>query len=376
MTLKIENFLAEQVPATPCLVVDLNVVRENYKNLSEAFPLARIFYAVKANPAAQVLDVLVEEGSAFDAASYAEIEFCLAAGAKPADLSYGNTIKKQSDIAAAFKKGVRLFAFDCEEELQKLAEAAPGASVFCRIATTNEGADWPLSKKFGCDVESAKKLMLMARDLGMDAHGISFHVGSQQTNADQWDIAIGKVAMIFTDLREAGLDLKMLNLGGGYAARYREEVPSAQDYGKAIMDSITHHFGNHIPEIILEPGRSVTASAGIIESEVVLVSNRPSQDNKRWVYLDIGFFGGLTETMDEAIKYKITTLKDGAKSAAVNIAGPTCDGVDILYEKANYQMPLTLKSGDKVRIHAAGAYTATYASQSFNGLTPLQEYYL
>ncbi len=376
MTLKIQKFLAENAPITPCLVVDLGVVQENFKNMQEAFPFARIFYAVKANPATPVLNVLVKAGSCFDAASFAEIESCLASGAKPTDLSYGNTIKKQSDIAAAYAKGVRLFAFDCEEELQKISVAAPGASVFCRIETTNEGADWPLSKKFGCDVESAKKLMLQAVDLGLDAHGISFHVGSQQTQSEQWDIAIGQVAMIFSDLREAGLELKLLNLGGGYATRYRNAVPSPQDYSKVIMDSLSRHFGNHIPNIILEPGRAITAEAGVIESEVVLVSNRRSKDNKRWVYLDVGFFGGLTETMDEAIKYRITTNKDGGETAGVKIAGPTCDGADILYEKAEYQFPLTLTSGDKVRIHAAGAYTATYASQGFNGFTPLQEYYL
>ena len=376
MTPKIRKFLDETAPEAPRLVVDLDIVAEKYRQLQHALPLAAIYYAVKANPARPILDVLVDEGSHFDAASIQEVNMCLAAGAEGKAISYGNTVKKKRDIAAAFEKGVTLFAFDCEEELHKIAEAAPGASVFCRIETTNEGADWPLTKKFGCRVDEACRLMIQARDLGLDANGISFHVGSQQTNVDQWDVAIGKVSRIFTDLRDAGIELKMINLGGGYAVRYREDVPDFEDYGKAIMDSLTRHFGNNIPHIVMEPGRAICGEAGVIESEVVLVSNRATPTGKRWVYLDVGMFGGLAETMDESIKYQITSDLPAGETGPVILAGPTCDGVDIMYEKADYLLPLALTSGDKVYIHATGAYTTTYASQGFNGLPPMKEIYL
>ncbi|MGB0671700.1 MAG: type III PLP-dependent enzyme, partial [Rhodospirillales bacterium] len=210
MTPKIEKFLAERRPVTPCLVVDLEVIAENYRHLHEHLPLAKIYYAVKANPARPILDTLVDLGSSFDAASYAEVAMCLDAGASADSISFGNTVKKASDIAQAFERGVNLYAFDSEEELLKLREQAPGAKVYCRILTSSDGADWPLSRKFGCELDMARDLMLKAADIGMEAHGISFHVGSQQTNPEAWDIAIGRTAMIFSDLAGRGLDLKMI----------------------------------------------------------------------------------------------------------------------------------------------------------------------
>jgi len=376
MTPKIEEFLAEAHIETPCLVVDLDVVAANYKRLHRAMPLADIYYAVKANPAKPILETLVDLGSNFDAASVNEVEACLAAGARPEAISFGNTIKKQYDIEMAYKKGVRLFAFDCEDELVKIAKGAPDADVYCRIAVSNDGAEWPLSKKFGCSATLARDLMIKARDLGLGPRGISFHVGSQQTDTAQWDVAIAQVAMLFTDLKEQGIELKMINLGGGYPVRYRRDVPDCEEYGADIMDSMRRHFGNAIPEMLIEPGRSIVAEAGVLESEVVLVSSRNPNEDKRWVYLDVGLFGGLAETMGEAIRYDITTSRDGGETGPVAIAGPTCDGVDIMYQNADYRMPRTLTAGDKVRIHAAGAYTTTYASIGFNGFEPLSEHYI
>ncbi len=182
MTPKIEEFLARRRPGTPFLVVDLDAVAANYRALRRLLPLAEIYYAVKANPASQVLDVLTGEGSSFDAASIREVDMCLAAGAGPGRISYGNTIKKQRDIKDAYDKGIRLFAFDSREELEKMAGAAPGAKVYCRIVTANTGAHWPLSRKFGCELDMARDLMIAARGLGLEPHGISFHVGSQQTD--------------------------------------------------------------------------------------------------------------------------------------------------------------------------------------------------
>lgn len=376
MTTKIEHFLRDNTEGDPYLVLDLDVVENRYNRLQKALPLANIYYAVKANPADPILDRLVSLGSCFDAASVNEVERCLAAGAQADQISYGNTIKKQADIKRAYDLGVRLFAFDSAGELQKLIESAPGASVYCRIITDNVGADWPLSRKFGCELEMARDLMLAARDGGLDPIGISFHVGSQQTSPDQWEVAIQRAAMVFTELRDRGLDLRLLNLGGGYPARYREDVGDLDDYGQAIMHAMTKHFGNNLPDMLIEPGRSIVAEAGVISSEVVLVSRKTHTTERRWVYLDVGMFGGLAETMGEAIRYDIQTPHDGGPAGPVAIAGPTCDGADILYEKTVYQMPLALKAGDRVAIQTAGAYTTTYASIGFNGIAPLREFYL
>lgn len=376
MTPKIARFLAEQQPATPCLVLDVDRVTENFRALSAALPLARIYYAVKANPAPQVLERLVALGSSFDAASAEEIDACLAAGAQSASISFGNTIKKVSAIARAHEAGVSLFAFDSAEELAKIARHAPGSRVYCRIMVENAGADWPLSRKFGTDVTTARELMLRAGELGLDPYGLSFHVGSQQTETSSYELAIGKVAMLFTDLRESGVNLRMVNLGGGFPVRYRDEVPGIDAFGNAIMRAMVRAFGNALPEMLIEPGRFIVGDAGVVSAEVVLVSRRTKDDPVRWVYLDIGRFGGLAETEGEAIKYRIMTPHDGGETGPVAVAGPTCDGADVLYERSNYRLPMALASGDRVELLATGAYVTTYASQRFNGFAPLAEHYI
>lgn len=376
MTPKIAQFLAQRRPPTPCLVLDVDRVEENFRALRRALPLARIYYAVKANPAPRILERLVRLDSRFDAASFEEVTACLDAGAQPAAISYGNTIKKVSAIRAAHAAGVTMFAFDSLEELEKLAAHAPGARVYCRILVENEGADWPLSRKFGTTIENARELMLAADGMGLDPYGLSFHVGSQQTATRAYEVAIGKVAMLFTDLTEAGVNLRMINLGGGFPTRYRDEVPEIDRFGEAIMGAITEHFGNALPEIVVEPGRFVVGDAGLVRAEVVLVSHRDKTSPVRWVYLDIGRFGGLAETEGEAIKYRIATPHDGTVMGPVAIAGPTCDGADIMYEKSNYRLPLALRSGDQIELLSTGAYVTTYCSTKFNGFAPLAEYYL
>jgi ornithine decarboxylase len=376
MTPKIARFLADRQPATPCLVLDVDRVEENFRALAAALPLAQIYYAVKANPAAPVLERLVQLDSRFDAASFEEIEFCLAVGARADAISFGNTIKKGSAISAAHAAGVSMFAFDSAEELEKLAVHAPGARVYCRILVENAGADWPLSRKFGTTIETAKDLMIRAGEMGLDPFGLSFHVGSQQTSTASYEAAIGRVGMLFTDLKEAGVNVRMVNLGGGFPVRYSSEVPEIDQFGDAIMTAMTRHFGNALPEMVIEPGRFVVGDAGVVQAEVVLVTRKSKDDPIRWVYLDIGRFGGLAETEGEAIKYRITTPHDGGQTGPVAIAGPTCDGADIMYEKSNYRMPLALACGDRVELLATGAYVTTYASQRFNGFAPLAEYYV
>lgn len=376
MNPKITRFIAENNPATPCLVVDVDEVEARYRALGRVLPQARIYYAVKANPAAPILDRLVGLGSCFDAASWEEVSLCLQAGADPAAISFGNTVKKVSAIRAAYEAGVRMFVFDCREELEKLAKHAPGSRVYCRLLVDNYAAEWPLSRKFGTTVESARDLMLAARDMGLDPYGLSFHVGSQQLSAEAYEVAIARVASLFTDLSAAGLDLRMINLGGGFPIRYREDVPEIDHFADAIFRAMTEHFGNAMPEMLVEPGRFIVGEAGVVHTEVVLVSARGRKDGLRWVYLDIGRFGGLAETENESIRYAIRTGRDGAPSGPVALAGPTCDGADILYEKTRYDLPLDLESGEMIDLLGTGAYVSTYCSTRFNGFAPLAEHYI
>jgi ornithine decarboxylase len=376
MTERIREFLKSRADDGPCLVVDLEVVRENYLMFSKALPDSRVFYAVKANPAPEILELLARLGSSFDVASVAEARAVIAAGATPDRISYGNTIKKEREIAAAFALGITMYAVDCEAEVDKVARAAPGSRVICRILSdgAEADADWPLSRKFGCVPEMAPDVLEHAHRKGLVAHGIAFHVGSQQNNVQAWDGALAATAQVFRTCAERGIALAMVNLGGGFPTRYLRRTPKLESYGKAIFRALRKHFGNAIPETIIEPGRGLVGNAGIIESEVVLIARKAPSDPVRWVYLDIGKFHGLAETIDEMIRYPIRTPKDGGQTAPCVIAGPTCDSVDVLYEKTPYMLPISLAIGDKVLIEATGAYTASYSSVGFNGYPPLRQY--
>src|SRR6202035_5111744 len=376
MTERIREFLRNRREDGPCLVVDLAVVRENYESFAKALPDSRVFYAVKANPAPELLALLVSLGSCFDTASVAEIEMVLAAGATAERISFGNTIKKERDIARAYALGVRLFAVDCKAEVEKIGRAAPGAKIFCRFLFDCAGAEWPLSRKFGCDSDMAVDVLEHAHRLGLEACGVSFHVGSQQPRIQAWDEALKSAAAIFRACAERGISLTMVNLGGGFPTRYLNDVPTVKAYGRSIFRALRKHFGNRIPETIIEPGRGMVGNAGVIEAEVVLVSRKSEHDHVRWVYLDIGKSGGLAETMDESIRYPIKTPRDGDEVGPCVLAGPTCDSADVMYEKRPYDLPISLEIGDKVLIEGTGAYTATYAAVAFNGFAPLRTFHI
>ncbi|WP_146575399.1 type III PLP-dependent enzyme [Botrimarina hoheduenensis] len=389
---RLEAFLADSnALPTPFVVVDTQVVGERYDSLQAALPQADLFYAVKANPAPPILKLLLARGAHFDVASPGEIDLCLAAGATTDRISYGNTIKKRDAIRYAYEKGVRLFSFDAESELEKLAELAPEATIFCRVLCDGAGAEWPLSRKFGCEPEEAERLLHLAADRGMKV-GVSFHVGSQQGNIAAWDTAIETAGQLARSLygRSEPVRLDVVNVGGGFPGIYQRQMPSIGAYGDSITSALERTFaplygspqtGGWMPRIIAEPGRYLVADAGVLRTEVVLVSRKCEQDEKRWVFLDCGKFGGLAETMDESIKYHLRTPHDeavrrGAPTGAVILAGPTCDSADVLYEKTDYRLPIALSEGDKIDILSTGAYTTTYASIGFNGFAPLAEHYI
>ncbi len=376
MTIRIETALADTKIATPCLVLDREQVAKNYKNFCRTMDTIDIFYAVKANPHPDILSLLASEGAYFDCASFQEITLVLAAGCPPSNICFGSTLKKATDIADAYKVGVRYFTFDAREELQKIADHAPGSNVCCRILTNNygTGAHWPLSRKFGCDETMAVNLMSEARVLGLIPSGISFHVGSQQTDPTAWQRPIAQLSRIFRQLADLGIVLDTINLGGGFPTTFGDsDVPDISIYANVIKAALNLHFGDKMPRVIAEPGRALVGDAGIIVSEVVLVSQKSSNDTERWVYLDVGRFHGLAETEGEAIRYRLTVpeRQNSAHIPAI-IAGPTCDSVDTIYEHNPVEMPVDLKAGDIVLVHDTGAYTATYSSVGFNGLSPLR----
>ena len=263
-----------------------------------------------------------------------------------------------------------LFAADAEEELEKIAAHAPGARIYIRMLVDNPEADWPLSRKFGVPPSRVLPLLAYARALGLVPYGLSFHVGSQTREARMWAGTLDRVAEVWHDARAEGFDLQLLNIGGGFPAYYGTDIEHPTAYAAAVMAQIGSRFGD-VPEIMAEPGRGLVAECGAIAAEVLLVARKSDDDLHRWVYLDIGKFSGLAETIDEAIRYQFVTPRDGEPAGPCVLAGPSCDSADVLYEKRPVNLPLTLAAGDKVIIRNCGAYTSSYASIGFNGFPPL-----
>jgi ornithine decarboxylase len=374
MTPAIEAFLRSDAPLTPFLVTDVDVVADRYRRLADALPDVELCYAVKANPAAPVLAVLAGLGASFDVASPGEVALIEDLGVLPDRMSYGSTVKKRADIADAASRGVTRYSVDCAAELDKVLATVDEPTVCVRIAHDGVGAGWPLGAKFGCSPGEAADLLVRAGRAGA-VSGVGFHVGSQQTRPESWHQALVTCATIFSGARNRGATPSFVNLGGGFPATYLDQVPSIDDFGATITETAASCLGDEV-HLMAEPGRCLVAEAGLIRSEVVLVSTRAG-DTRRWVYLDVGVFTGLIEpAFGEAIRYRLRTRHDGGPAEEVVIAGPTCDSADVIYEKSAYRLPVALRAGDHVDLLAAGAYTHSYSTVGFNGFPPLTQHFV
>jgi len=371
---KIKDFSKDK--QTPFLIINKKKIGKKYDELQKNLPYAKIYYAVKANPNDEVIKLLDKKGSNFDIATIFEMEQLLRLGISTDRMSFGNTIKKETDIAYAYKKGIRLFATDSESDLNKISRQAPGSKVFFRLLCDGNGADWPLSRKFGAYPDMIFRLALKAKKLNLTPYGLSFHVGSQQRDIGQWDNAIAQCKYLFDSLADADIDLKLINIGGGFPSNYLEPTQDISIYAKEVTRFLEEDFGDKFPEIIIEPGRSLVADSGILITEIIMISSKSTTTNYDWVYTDVGKFGGLIETIDEAIKYPILSgdLDHKNNTKEVILAGPTCDSMDILYENYKYKLNKNIQEGDKLYFLTTGAYTASYSSIYFNGFPPLKVY--
>ncbi len=353
---------------TPFLYLDLEKVKENYQRLKASLKKSQIFYAVKANSERRIVRELVKLGSSFDIASKNELDLVLEEGGTPKKISFGNTIKKEKDIKYAYEKGVEVFVADEFAELEKIAKNAPKSKVFIRIAMTNSDSDWPLTKKFGCDIEKAKQILLYSKKLDLEPFGVSFHVGSQCYDKYAWKNMLLQVKEIFDFLKNNGINLKFINTGGGMPIKHMREIPQMEEICKVINEAIEKNFSEYNDLIIAsEPGRSMVGDAGIMATTIILKSEK---DKKEWLYIDAGVFHGLMETI-EGFKYEITSSKKGIKKS-FTLSGPTCDSVDTMYDEVRLENDLEI--GDNLFFLNAGAYTIGYASY-FNGIEPPKVYF-
>ncbi len=359
---------ASKVFKTPFLLMNLDIVEENYKRLVDAIPGVRVFYAVKSNSHPRIIERLRDVGSSFDVASKGEIMELLDLGIEPHNMSFGNTIKKEEDIEFAYQRGITLFAADAEMEIEKIAKCAPKSNVYFRLAMGETDSDWPLSKKFGTNIEHVKELVLYAYSLGLKPVGVSFHVGSQCYDKYSWQVALMKVADIFWFARLQGIKMSVINLGGGMPVKYVRDIPSVEEIGEVINESIEEYFNfMDRPTLFIEPGRSMVGNAGILVSKVILTSKK---DMTNWVYLDAGVFHGLMETIED-LRYEIVVDgKEDHLKKTYTLAGPTCDSVDIIYNEIELPQDVTLN--DIVYFLNAGAYTTGYNTK-FNGIEGPQQ---
>jgi ornithine decarboxylase len=353
---------ARQKYTRPFLIVDTAIVREKLRRFRATMPRVRPHYAVKANPDRRLLKVLAQEGAGFEIASTAELDLLLPLGVNAAEVFYSNPMRPRESDAYAVARGVRWFVVDSVDELRRMHAVDPAASLYLRIATPNIGSDWPLSGKFGAGGAETREIVATAAKLGADLAGVTFHAGSQCRNPENWRVGIEKSRAVFDAMLKAGLRPRMLDIGGGFPVRHVKPIPSIEVIGGVVNEAL-QAFPEDVA-VVAEPGRYLVSDAGYFVCRVLGTATR---SGKRWMHWDAGLFGGIIETT-EGLKYKLRTDRSGP-DVAWNVAGPTCDSVDVVMR--DEPLPSDLQEGDFIYIRNAGAYTTAYAS-GFNGF-PLPE---
>ena len=353
---------ARQKYSRPFLILDNAIVREKVRRLRAAMPRVRPHYAVKANPDRRVIKALLQEGCSFEIASTAELDLLLALGAKVAEVFYSNPMKSRQAISYAAARGIEWFVVDSVDELRRVHELKADARMYLRVATPNIGSDWPLSGKFGAGATETREIIASAAKLGADLAGVTFHVGSQCRNPENWRVGIEKARSLFDTMAKAGLKPRMLDIGGGFPVRHVKPIPSIEIIGEVVNEALKA-FPAEV-RVVAEPGRYLVSDAAYFVCRVIGTTTR---GGKRWMHWDAGLFGGLTEA-EEGLKLHFRTDRSGP-DVPWHVAGPTCDSVDVILR--DELLPSDLQEGDFIYIRNAGAYTTAYAS-NFNGF-PLPE---
>ena len=246
---------------------------------------------------------------------------------------------------------------DSLDELRRVHAVKSDVKLYLRIATPNIGSDWPLSGKFGAGAADTREIVAAAAKLGADLAGLTFHVGSQCRNPENWRVGIEKARTVFDSMAKVGLKPRLLDIGGGFPVRHVKPIPSIEVISGVVNEALKA-FPLEV-QVIAEPGRYLVSDAGYFVCRVLGSAVRAG---KRWLHLDAGLFGGIIETT-EGLKYRIRTDRSGP-DITWNVAGPTCDSVDVVLR--DEPLPSDLQEGDFFYLRNAGAYTTAYASE-FNG---------
>ncbi len=354
---------------TPFLATDLQLMVDRIEHFRAALPGVVPFYAVKCNSLQDVLLTARDTGLNFEVASLGELQMLQAIAVEPSEVLYSNTVKPAHHIREAARAGLWRFAFDSEGELHKIATNAPGSAVYIRVRVDDSSSVFPLSRKFGAEFHHARALLHLAAALGLEPYGITFHVGSQCTTATSYVQAIASAGRLMSQLLADGIRLKMLDIGGGFPARYADAVPTIGQVGNAITESLEDHLPYRPELVAAEPGRHLVAETAVMAASVL---GREERAGEEWLYLDVGAYNGLMETLQTVGQWRFPLWSSRSDHAVAphipfTITGPTCDSADTMFYGA--PLPVTMAEGDRVYIASTGAYTLSYASR-FNGFPP------
>ncbi len=360
---------------TPYLVGDSRLLRQRLCAFESALPGVRPFYAVKCNSDQTVLSTVASQGAGFEIASLGELDMLRSVGVDPRDVLYSNTVKPAAHVRGAFEAGVWRFAIDSEGELDKIARCAPGSAVYVRVRVDDSGSVFPLSRKFGAEAHHARALLQQAQHLGLQPYGVTFHVGSQCAATSAWVQAMASVGRLMRQLVKDGIVLEMLDIGGGFPARYGESVPSIEEIGVVVTRSVDELLPYRPTLVAAEPGRHLVAETAVMVAEVLGREVRAGED---WLYLDVGAYNGLMETQQTVGQWRFPLWSSRPDHGAVEqvpftVTGPSCDSSDTMFFGA--LLPITMAEGDRVFVGSAGAYTLSYASH-FNGFPPPATHYV
>ena len=358
---------------TPFFFTSREILKQNYETFTSLFDKAEVYYALKANSDPKVLMYLNQLGCGFEAASAYEIDLLLQLGVNPSKIVYGTSVKPADHISRSFHAGVKRFAADSREEILKIAQNAPGAKVFVRAIVDDAGSVFMMSERFGTPVSTVKDLLIYAHQQGLKIYGISFYVGSQAAHANMWAKGIHAVKPVVDELLKLGIQLEVLNIGGGFPVPYRnhQNAPELPEIVANIHNAI--HQLPYIPTLIMEPGRAMVATSTVLVSQIIARNDRA---HKPWLVLDAGIYNALYEAMihQGATQFPAHPLhppEGDFKKALFTLAGPTGDSLDIIAR--DVELPDYLDVGDHIVFENAGAYSVTMASR-FNGFPPPELY--
>jgi ornithine decarboxylase len=349
---------------TPALVMRKDKLLSRYREVKEYFSEFNVYYAVKANDDEGVIKTFAEAGSGFEVASTEELKKVFKYNVSPDRVISSNPVKPLEFVDFCLENNVDRFAVDSFAEVDKIARFKKRARVYVRLAVPNVGSDWPLSRKFGVDVDTAVEILEYANRKGLIPYGITFHVGSQCNNLQNWFVAIKRAKEVWEKAYRKGIKPQMLNIGGGIPARYTRESLSVKEIAEYVKGLLKKYFGIKLLELQMEPGRGLVAEAGVM---VVQIIGKAHRYGENWLYIDSGVFHGLAETLG-GIRYSFySPYGEQNKLTFYTIGGISCDGMDVVAEKV--ALPKWLDVGDRIYILTAGAYTTVYASH-FNGFPP------